>query len=155
MMGHACWRMEMRTWTLKRNSTNDTRMLPIELMHLISASDRSNGGGHANSPQGCGPLVGGTVIIYHIFPHFPMTLRLLPVSPSTPLHIYDTSDMNTTIYNNNPTSCSHCPAHTNAQKLTFRLPRNDWHPCDGSPQAWPICPLWLYYLTGTVYTATR
>ena len=154
-MGHACWRMETKTWTSKRNSTNDTWTLPVEPMHLISASDRSDGGGHTNSPRGCGPLVGGTAIIYRIFPHFLTTLQSLPVSPSTPPCIYDTSDMNTTTYNNDPTSCSHCPACTDTHEPTFRLPKNDRCPCDRCPQAWPVCPFRLYDLTGTVYAATH
>ena len=96
-----------------------------------------------------------TMIIYCIFPHFPMNLWLPPVSPSTPLHIYDTSDTNPMTYNNNPTSCSHCPACTDVHAPTFRLLKND--PCTHNrcPWAWPICLLQLYYLTGTVHPATH
>ena len=93
------------------------------------------------------------VLIYRIFPHFPTTLWLLPVSPSTPLHIYNTSDTNTMTYNNDLTSHSHCPACTNVHAPTFRLPMNNPHAHNRCPQAWPICLLWLYYLTGTVYAA--
>ena len=83
-----------------------------------------------------------------------MNLRLPMTHSSTPLCIYDISDMTTTIPDDNTTLCSHCPACTNARKPTFRLPKNDRHPHDGCLQAWPICLFQMYYLTGTVHANT-